>query len=90
MNLAAFDVALFQRTRTFNNWFWAVNGAGNIFHRLCKYFDVCSSAEVRKAAVLQPIIDSSRDLNEVGYVGLPNHHAQAAKDLMNCFGPLFW
>ena len=90
LRVATFQKAIFQRTRTFNNWFWAINGAGNIFHRLCKYMDLCSSSDIMKAAVLQPVIDSSRNLSEVGYIGLPDHHAQSAKDLMSCFGPMFW
>jgi len=90
VRLAEFEMSIFQRTRTFNSWFWAINGAGNIFHRLCKYFDLCSATDIRTAAVLQPIIKSSRNLSEVGYMGLPKHHARAARDLMSCFGPLFW
>ena len=90
LRLGQFDISIFQRTRTFNNWFWALNGAGNMFHRLCKYFDACTATDIKQAAVLQPIIESSRNLSEVGYVGLPHHHAQTVKDLMKCFGPLLW
>jgi hypothetical protein len=90
IRLTEFDIALFQRTRTFNNWFWALNGAGNIFHRLCKYFDACTATDIKQAAVLQPIIESSTNLSDVGYLGLPHHHAQTVKDLIKCFGPLFW
>ena len=90
LRIAQFDIAIFQRTRTFNNWFWAINGAGNIFHRLCKYFDACTAIDIKKAAVLQPIIESSRNLSEVAYIGLPHHHASTVKDLMKCFGPLLW
>ena len=90
IKLAEYNTALIQRTRTFNNWFWALNGAGNIFHRLCKYFDICSASGVKQTAILQPIIESSRNLSEVGYVGIPRHHAQAVKDMMSCYGPIFW
>lgn len=90
IRLSHFDISIFQRTRTFNNWFWAINGAGNIFHRLCKYFDACTAEDIKQAAVLQPLIESSRNLSDVGYIGLPNHHAQTVKDLMKCFGPLLW
>lgn len=89
-SIASYESAIFQRTRTFNNWFWAVNGAGNIFHRICKFFNGCDPESIRKTAVLQPIIESSQNLSEVGYVGVPTHHAQSVKDLMSCFGPLFW
>jgi hypothetical protein len=90
IRLTEFNISIFQRIRTFNNWFWALNGAGNIFHRLCKYFDACTPTSIKQTAVLQPIIDSSRNLSDVGYVGLPHHHAQTVKDLMKCFGPLLW
>lgn len=90
LKTAEYGVALLQRTRTFNNWFWALNGGANIFHRLCKYFDACTAYKIKQAAVLQPIIESSRNLSDVGYVGLPLHHARAVKDLMSCFGPIFW
>ncbi|KAG7674490.1 hypothetical protein KSW81_000144 [Nannochloris sp. 'desiccata'] len=90
IRLAQFDISIFQRTRTFNNWFWALNGAGNIFHRLCKYFDACTATDIKQAAVLQPIIESSRNLSDIGYLGLPHHHAQTVKDLIKCFGPLLW
>jgi hypothetical protein len=90
LRVAVFEDGLLQRTRTFNNWFWALNGAGNAHHRLCKYLGACSSAQVRAAALLQPIVESSPGLEAVGYVGLPPHHAAAAHDLMRCFGPLLW
>ena len=90
VKFVAFQDAILQRTRTFNNWFWAINGAGNIYHRLCKYMDLCSPGEVTQAAILQPIIESSKNLSDVGYLGLPNHHAESVKDLMSCFGPLLW
>jgi hypothetical protein len=89
-HVATFETAVFQRTRTFNNWFWALNGAANAYHRLCARLGACSAAQVAAAALLQPIIQSSRDLDGVGFVGLPAHHSFAARDLMGCFGPLFW
>jgi hypothetical protein len=90
LRIVTFNKAIFQRTRTFNNWFWALNGAGNAYHRLCKYMQACTAEEMQAAAVLQPIIESSRNLSDVGYVGLPHHHAVAVKDLLACFGPLLW
>lgn len=90
LRVARFESAILQRTRTFTNWFWALNGAGNAHHRLCKYLGACSAAEIRRAALLQPIIESSLKLSDVGYQGLPLHHSAAAQDLMRCFGPLFW
>ncbi len=90
LRVAVFEDGLLQRTRTFNNWFWALNGAGNAHHRLCKYLGACSSSQVRATALLQPIVESSPGLEAVGYVGLPPHHAAAAHDLMRCFGPLLW
>lgn len=91
LHMADFHIGIFQRTRTFTNWFWALNGAGNAFHRLCKFFDVCTIESIKESSViLQPLIKTSYNLSGVGYVGLPSHHAYAMHDLMSCFGPLLW
>lgn len=89
LHVATFQKSILQRTRTFNNWFWALNGANNIFHRLCKYFDLCTWQDVKTAAVIQPT-KSSYGLRVVGYVGLAPHYRRAVRELMSCFGPLLW
>lgn len=90
LRVATFEKSILQRTRTFENWFWALNGAGNIYHRLCKYFDLCSAQDIKTAAIIQPAGRSSYGLGMVGYLGLPPHHGRAVKELMSCFGPLLW
>jgi hypothetical protein len=85
LKVARFERAIFQRIRAFTNWFWALNGVGNIYHRLCKYMGACDRGPVQATAVLQMArhpVD-----NPWLKVGPPGDTYDSVRELMQCFGP---
>lgn len=84
LQLKEFKFAIFHRSRTYGHLFWGINGANNIFIRLCKYFHVCSPEEIQSTAILGPnlfpIVPNLR-------IGL-GKHIKAVGDVMRCFGPV--
>lgn len=82
--------AMFQRIRSFTNWYWLVNSVSNAHHRMCKYLGACTYEEVQEVALLQPVSKVSRRA-----LGLTSHVNRtdpppAVAGLMDCLGPMFW
>ena len=82
--------AMFQRIRSFTNWYWLMNSVSNAYHRMCKYFKACTFEEVKEVALLQPVSKVSRR-----NLGLTSHVNRtdpppAVLAVMDCLGPMFW
>ena len=86
LQVARFEHAILQSIRTLANWFWALNGAGNIYHRLCKHLGVCDREGIQAVAILQ-VARSSRN-NPVLRIGVPKDTTlPSVKELLHCMGP---
>lgn len=84
LQLKEFTYAILHRSRTYGHLFWGVNGANNIFIRLCKYLYVCSPEEIQGAAVLGPNLFPIVPYLRIGL----GKHIKAVGDVMSCFGPV--
>lgn len=91
LKVSRHKLGVFQRIRSFTNWYWMLNSASNTYHRICKYLNACTYDEVRKVAWLQPAAKTQTNARIVGHLHLKGHtHSTAANDLRKCLGPLFW